>query len=156
MNGYKRLITAAILWFFIGAIGVAQGNNAYWQQKVDYTMDVFMDVNTYQYSGSQTLVYTNNSPEELSRVFYHMYFNAFQPGSEMDIRLQNVVDPDKRMFVDGKSRIAALAPEEIGYLKAISLQQDGVPIDYTLRNGFGGDANNPNCPGNVHNIGDGF
>lgn len=132
MNGYKRIIAAAILWFFIGAIGMAQGNNTYWQQKVDYNMDVFMDVNTYQYSGSQTLVYTNNSRDKLSRVFYHMYFNAFQPGSEMDVRLQNIIDPDKQMFVDGKSRIAGLTPEEIGYLKATSLKQDGVPIEYIL------------------------
>jgi hypothetical protein len=132
MNKYKKIIPAVILWMLLGAIGLAQGNTAYWQQKVDYTMEVFMDVDTYQYSGSQKLVYTNNSPEELSRVFYHMYFNAFQPGSEMDIRLQNIEDPDKRMFVDGASRIAALTPEEIGYLKATSLQQDGVPISFAL------------------------
>ncbi len=132
MNRKNRIITAAFLLFFTGAIGLAQGNNGYWQQKVEYTMDVYMDVTTYQYSGSQKLVYTNNSPDELTRVFYHMYFNAFQPGSEMDIRLQNIEDPDKRMFVDGKSRIAALTPKEIGYLNATSLKQDGVPVDYSL------------------------
>ena len=51
----------------------------HWQQHVDYTMDVEMDVETFQYSGTQELVYTNNSPDTLKQVFYHLYYNAFQP-----------------------------------------------------------------------------
>ena len=49
---------------------IAQNNSTYWQQHVDYTMDVDMDVNTYQYTGTQELVYTNNSPDQLNRVYY--------------------------------------------------------------------------------------
>ena len=56
-------------------------SNSYWQQKADYKMDVSMNVETYQYKGKQTLVYTNNSSDTLRRVFYHLYNNAFQPGS---------------------------------------------------------------------------
>lgn len=106
-------------------------NTGYWQQHVDYTMDVNMDVDTYQYTGNQKLVYTNNSPDQLDRVFYHLYYNAFQPGSEMDIRLQNIKDPDKRMMEDGKSRIASLSESEMGYLHATSLTQDGQPVTFT-------------------------
>lgn len=105
-------------------------NTGYWQQHVDYTMDVNMDVETYQYTGNQKLVYTNNSPDQLDRVFYHLYYNAFQPGSEMDIRLQNIKDPDKRMMEDGKSRIASLSESEMGYLHATSLTQDGRPVTF--------------------------
>ena len=114
-----------IVIFGVCAIGKAQNSNSYWQQHVDYAMEVEMDVESYQYEGTQKLIYTNNSPDDLSRVYYHLYFNAFQPGSEMDIRLQNVKDPDGRMYVEGKSRIAALTPGEIGYLTPISLTQDG-------------------------------
>ena len=108
----------------------AQNNTNYWQQHVDYTMKVDMDVENFQYTGKQTLVYTNNSPDVLNRVYYHLFFNAFQPGSEMDIRLQNIADPDGRMFVDGKSRIASLTPEEIGFLKVTSLTQDGAATSF--------------------------
>ena len=52
-----------------------------WQQRVKYTMDVQMDVVTNRFTGSQTLTYTNNSPDTLDKVFYHLYWNAFQPGS---------------------------------------------------------------------------
>ena len=76
--------------------------NGYWQQHVDYTMDVDVDVEKFQYSGTQKLVYTNNSPDDLNNVYYHLYYNAFQPGSEMDARLQSIGDPDGRMVVNVK------------------------------------------------------
>ncbi|MEZ2413691.1 M1 family metallopeptidase [Muriicola sp. E247] len=127
-----KFITATIVLVFLAGVSYAQGNHSYWQQAVDYTMEVNMDVETYRYTGTQSLVYTNNSPDTLNRVFYHMYFNAFQPGSEMDIRLQTIADPDKRMTEDDKSRIASLSPDEIGYLRASSLAQDGKPVSYQL------------------------
>ena len=108
----------------------AQNNTSYWQQHVDYSMDVNVDVEKYQYSGTQKLVYTNNSPDVLSRVYYHLFFNAFQPGSEMDMRLQSVPDPDGRMMADGKSRIASLSPEEMGYLRVNSLTQDNQAVSF--------------------------
>lgn len=125
----KKTVLLIVLMAF-GALGQAQNNTPYWQQHVDYTMKVDMDVKNYQYKGTQKLVYTNNSPEELSRVYYHLYFNAFQPGSEMDIRLQNIEDPDSRMMEEGKSRIAALKPDEIGFLHVSSLLQDGQKVAY--------------------------
>lgn len=121
--------------FALSAFAVAlnaQTNHSYWQQHVDYKMEVSIDVKNYQYTGTQRLVYTNNSPDELNRVYFHMYFNAFQPGSEMDIRLQNIEDPDGRMSVKGQSRIASLTTEEIGYLRASSLKQDGGDVSFNL------------------------
>ena len=57
-----------------------------WQQKVKYVMDIDMNVQTNRFTGKQKLEYWNNSPDTLTRVFYHLYFNAFQPGSMMDTR----------------------------------------------------------------------
>ena len=110
-------------------------NAPYWQQHVDYKMEVSMDVKNYQYKGKQELVYTNNSPDTLKKVFYHLYPNAFQPGSEMDARLHSIKDPDARMVnkikdADGKevkqSRIETLKPNETGFLKITNFKQDGV------------------------------
>ena len=98
----------------------------YWQQHVDYTMDVDVDAKNYQYKGKQTLVYTNNSPDDLDKVFYHLYFNAFQPGSQMDMRSLNIKDPDRRVG----DRISKLQPNEIGYIKVNSLKQDGVAVSH--------------------------
>ncbi|NND31795.1 MAG: M1 family metallopeptidase, partial [Saprospiraceae bacterium] len=84
-------------------------------------MEVHLDTESHQFEGKQTLFYTNHSPDTLRKVFYHLYFNAFQPGSMMDIRSQNLPDPDSR--VGGK--ISALEAEEMGYLKVNKLLQDG-------------------------------
>ncbi|RAJ25650.1 peptidase M1-like protein [Gelidibacter algens] len=111
-------------------------NPQYWQQHVDYTMAIDMDVKTYTYSGTQKLVYTNNSPDVLNRVFYHLYPNAFQPDSEMDARLKSIADPDGRMVTNlgtkaepnYESRISKLGPDEIGFIKVSSLLQDGKQV----------------------------
>ncbi|MDB4010100.1 M1 family metallopeptidase [Polaribacter sp.] len=99
---------------------------SYWQQQIDYSMDIDVDVNKYQYKGTQKAVYTNNSPDELTKVFYHLYFNAFQPGSQMDVRSLNIKDPDRRVG----DRISKLQPDEIGYIKVNSLQQNGVSVAF--------------------------
>jgi hypothetical protein len=102
-------------------------STGYWQQKVNYEMDIDMNVNNFQYTGTQKLVYTNNSPDVLDKVYYHLYFNAFQPGSEMDVRSRTIADPDSRVG----DRISKLSDSEIGYLKVKSLAQDGQSINHT-------------------------
>jgi Peptidase family M1 domain len=107
-----------------------------WQQRVKYNMNIDMDVNTNQFKGKQKLEYTNNSPDVLNRLFYHLYFNAFQPGSSMDVRSQelgkittrNRQDWDDRV----KDRISKLKDNEIGYQKIIALKINGVsqPFKY--------------------------
>ncbi|WP_420838786.1 M1 family metallopeptidase [Aestuariivivens sediminis] len=89
-------------------------------------MEIDMDVKNYQYHGKQRLIYTNNSPDVLNNVYYHLYFNAFQPGSEMDVRSLNAPDPDSRIG----ARINKLKPNEIGYIKVNSLKQNGVDLNY--------------------------
>nr|WP_315160826.1 M1 family metallopeptidase [uncultured Flavobacterium sp.] len=128
----RKLLLLAFIALHSGSL-FAQ-STTYWQQHVDYKMEVAMDVKNYQYKGNQELVYTNNSPDTLRKVYYHLFNNAFQPGSEMDARIQSIKDPDSRMVnkvkVDGKevkeSRIKTLKPNEIGYLRISNFKQDGV------------------------------
>ena len=138
----KKILFVALSFSMM--VSSAQQKNAsrkgYWQQHADYTMDIDVDVKKYQYKGTQKLVYTNNSPDVLNKVFYHLYFNAFQPNSEMDARLKSIVDPDGRMVTKSgtkenpivKSRIAALKPNEIGYIKVKSLKQNGADVKYLV------------------------
>ena len=96
----------------------------YWQQHVDYKMDINMDVSDFTFNGKQELVYTNNSPDTINKVYYHLFFNAFQPGSQMDVRSRTIRDPDRRVG----SRIFELEEKDYGILDVISLKQDGKKI----------------------------
>ena len=109
-----RLLTVSLLF-------LALTTHAQWQQHVVYEMDIVMDVKKHQYAGTQTLTYTNNSPDTIQKVYYHLYLNAFQPGSMMDVRSRALPDADKRV----SDRISKLKQDEIGFIKVEKLEQNG-------------------------------
>src|SRR5438128_770503 len=121
---------AFLLILLCSAAGSLQAQPDRWQQHVKYTMEVNMDVSTNRFSGKQKLEYTNNSPDTLNRVFYHLYWNAFQPNSMMDqrsrylgtISLGREPDWDDRV----RDRILHLKPDEIGYQKVKWIKMNGV------------------------------
>ena len=116
------------VFFFLGLIMFQSTKGQYWQQAVEYTMEVALDHKSATYSGVQKIVYTNNSPETLNKVFYHLYFNAFKPGSEMAVRQRSSADKNTRF----KISLDSLAPNQAGYLRVSGLTQNGVllnPID---------------------------
>ena len=95
-----------------------------WQQHIDYKINAALNVQTNIVKGTENIVYTNNSPDTLRKIYFHMYWNAFQPNSVMDIRSRELgkttftsrrgtqmQDWDPRV----RDRIQQLKPEEIGY-----------------------------------------
>ncbi len=121
-----KFIQSILLLTVIGTSCTAQ--KGYWQQHAKYEMAIDMDVNKHQFTGHQKLTYTNNSPDTLTSVFYHLYYNAFQPGSMMDVRSRTIEDPDPRV----EDRISKLSDSEIGYHKIKSLKRDGKNINYKV------------------------
>ena len=121
----KGFIITCLLFCFSHLI-IAQPER--WQQHVQYKMNIDFDVKKHQFNGNQIIKYTNNSPDTLYRVFYHLYFNAFQPGSMMDVRSRTISDPDPRVG----DRIFNLNQDEIGYHKISSLKQDGLPLIFEM------------------------
>jgi hypothetical protein len=106
-----------------------------WQQRVKYRMDIDMDVQSNRFTGKQTIDYWNNSPDTLKVLYYHLYWNAFQPGSMMDARSlelgKNVINGRNDWDGRVRDRISKLQPEEIGYQKVKSLKMTGRPQQFT-------------------------
>ena len=113
--------------FILLAFHVSFSQN-YWQQHVEYEMDINVDVSDFTYDGNQSIIYTNNSNDTISKVYYHLFFNAFKPNSQMDRRSRTIRDPDRRVG----SRIVALEKEDYGDISVSSLQQDGKDISYEM------------------------
>mgnify|MGYP001493955137 CR=1 FL=1 len=97
-----------------------------WQQSIDYTMDITLDTASHQYRGEMTAKLKNNSPDALDRAFFHLFFNAFQPESMMDVRSRTIADPDSRVG----SRIVELPEEEWGWIRVESLLVNGQPVEF--------------------------
>ena len=111
-------MTLRLFLIFI-TINFAYSQN-YWQQHVDYQMDIDMNVEDFTFKGTQKIVYTNNSPDTLNKVYYHLFFNAFRPGSQMDVRSRTIKDPDRRV----RDRIFNLSNEDYGALNVSSIKQN--------------------------------
>ena len=129
-----KRISIPVLFVMIFSFCHAQPDR--WQQKVKYVMDIDMNVQTNRFTGKQKLEYWNNSPDTLTRVFYHLYFNAFQPGSMMDSRSrrQGTIQAGRSADWDPrvKDRIQHLKPDETGYQKITSLKMNGRPQKFEV------------------------
>ena len=124
----KKLFSYLLLSALLGFTAHQLYGQNYWQQRVAYDMDIDFDVKKHRFEGQQTLTYFNQSPDTLHQVFYHLYFNAFQPNSLMDVRSREIEDPDGRVL----DRISKLKNSEIGFHKVLSLSQDGQEVAYRI------------------------
>ncbi len=119
----KQLISLTIL---VLCTTLIYGQADRWQQSIEYVMDIDFNADDHTFEGTQEIKYYNNSPDTLNKVFYHLYFNAFQPNSMMDVKSRTVADPDRRV----EDRISKLKPNEIGFHNILSLEQDGKATNY--------------------------
>lgn len=122
------LIRSIFSVFFFLILISATAQDYRWQQRADYTMNVRLDVQSHRLTGTQKIIYQNNSPDTLRKVYYLLFFNAFQPGSLMDVRSRNLTDPDPRV----KDRISKLTDSEIGFQHIESIRHDGKAVSFTI------------------------
>lgn len=122
VSGFGRLLAVFVI---LPAVLSAQSGR--WQQQIAYKMNVQLDVHTNLLTGIQEIKYTNNSPDTLTRLFFHTYWNAFQPGSSMDERSRELGKKQVGTNRDGsprwdwdarvRDRIYELQPDETGYTR---------------------------------------
>jgi len=120
----KKLLFITVL--LISQFALSQKN--YWQQHVDYKMVIDVDVEKHTYIGTQRLVFTNNSPDKLDRVFYHLYFNAFKPGTDLEQNSRYSTDDSRTM----SNNILMLDEKDWGDVQIKSLKQDGVNVKFKV------------------------
>ena len=125
---------ASLLTLFVMSVLFSNAQADRWQQHINYTIKAGLDVNTNILKGTEEIVYDNNSTDTLKKVYFHLYWNAFQPNSVMDMRSRElgkntmtnrrgdvVKDWDARVT----DRIEKLTPSEIGYQRVSSIMING-------------------------------
>ena len=117
--------TGSILFFAIFILG-GKAFGQYWQQQADYNIDISLNTTNDSFVGKETIAYTNNSNDELTQLFFHLYNNAFQPESDMDVRSRNLPDPDRRVG----DRISKLTKEQEGHLHVSNLLVNGEKVSF--------------------------
>ena len=129
---YKKLA-----FIFIAIIAFGSGVSAQadrWQQRIDYKINATLDVATNIVKGTEDIVYTNNSTDTLKKVYFHLYWNAFQPNSSMDVRSRELGkntmtnrrgDVMKDWDARVTDRIQKLTPAEIGYQRVSAITING-------------------------------
>ena len=89
----KKLSFIIILMTLFFGVNAQADYESYWQQKTHYTIDASIDTETDILTGHEKLVYYNNSPHKLNKLYFHLYQNAFQPGSYLDNKQKNYNNP---------------------------------------------------------------
>jgi hypothetical protein len=129
----KNKVGSFLSLMLLGFI-VANAQADRWQQHISYNIKAALNVSNNIVKGTEEVIYDNNSTDTLRKVYFHLYWNAFQPNSSMDIRSRElgknmltnrrgdqVQDWDARV----KDRIQKLSPTEIGYQKVSQISIGG-------------------------------
>ena len=113
---------------------------AYWQQKVDYVMDVELDEEARRIIASEKITYTNNSPDELDYLWVALDLNRFKDDSTARTsEVASAAGSRRDRAGDGDSisynalrRAQAFADTEYGFEITAVEDARGRGMDYTI------------------------
>ncbi|MCK4903447.1 MAG: M1 family metallopeptidase, partial [Candidatus Marinimicrobia bacterium] len=111
----KRIAILLILISFIFA------QKPYFQQQVAYDIDVSLDDSQHTLSAYEKLTYTNNSPDELDFIWFHLWPNAYK---------NNETAYAKQEFDQGSTRFYFADEEDRGYIDSLNFTIDGESLEW--------------------------
>jgi hypothetical protein len=74
----QRVFPAILAALVLGVMPGSGHAQEYFQQHVHYTMHVQLDTDSHHLTGTESIVYTNNSPDTLDTISLHLYPNAYR------------------------------------------------------------------------------
>jgi hypothetical protein len=100
----------------------------YWQQEVNYTIQVRLNDNNHTLSGYEVFEYVNNSPNTLDRIYMHVWPNAYKDESTALA---------KQLYRQGDAKLSFAKEENRGYIDSLNFKSEGTPLKWEF------DAVNP-------------
>ena len=109
----KNLFLVTLL--LIGTnIGIAQ---TYWQQEVNYKIDVKLDDVNHTISAFEEFEYVNNSPDQLDKIYIHLWPNAYRNGKTA---------LGKQQYQGGETMLAYGDEKDKGGIDSLDFKVNGV------------------------------
>lgn len=94
---------------------------AYFQQRVDYTMDVSLDDENNTVSAFEEIKYVNNSSQSLDFIYFHIWPNAYK---------NNSTALAKQLLWQGKNVLYFSKPEERGFIDSLDFKVNGKSVKW--------------------------
>jgi hypothetical protein len=123
-------IFSLVFLLFITTIAFAQNrfiklNQANWQQHVSYKIEVKLADETNTLIGNISMVYTNNSPNDLTEIYMHLWPNAYSSRNTAFA---------KQHLENGKTDFYFAKPDEQGSIDSLNFKVNNAKINWNLTN----------------------
>ena len=106
-----------LLCLFVScSLVLAEAQQSYFQQEVNYTIAVTLDDEAHTISGTIDMEYINNSPDELQEIPFHLWPNAFSTKQTAFA---------KQKLRQGNTRFYYAKEKNMGYISGLSFTVDG-------------------------------
>ncbi|MBE3086260.1 MAG: hypothetical protein IMZ64_08590, partial [Bacteroidetes bacterium] len=120
--GQYLLLSLGIFWPFIKA-----SSQEYFQQEVNYKINVTLNDIKHELNGFEFIEYINNSPDTLRFLYFHLWPNAYS---------DNKTELAREIFSrEGKGKLFN-DPELRGYIDSLDFEIEGYPVQWNLLSGL--------------------
>lgn len=116
---FKKLLPVLVLGFLQN--GFSQSNT--WQQQVDYVINVRLDDEKHTLSAFEKIDYTNNSGQELTFLYFHLWPNAY---SSKNTALA------QQFRENGDLKFEYATPDQMGYIDSLDFEVNGKKVKTEL------------------------
>ncbi|MFN5147523.1 MAG: M1 family peptidase, partial [Flavobacteriia bacterium] len=110
--------TILLLTFFGALLTNAQN---YWQQEVNYTINVKLNDKDHSLSGYEEFEYINNSPNELDRIYMHIWPNAYRNGKTA---------LGKQQYKGGEMMLTFGEEKDKGGIDSLDFKVNGIKVEW--------------------------
>lgn len=111
----------SVLGLILVSITAIGQNRPYFQQRVNYTIEVSLNDTLHELSGKVSMTYINHSPDTLTKLFIHLWPNAYQNNNTALVRQE---------LDNNNTNLYFAKPSERGRMDHLSFSIDKIPVDY--------------------------
>ncbi len=116
----SKIVKVYLIFLFAFGICSSNGQN-YFQQEVNYTINVKLDDSLNMLRAFESIEYINNSNNTLSFIYFHLWPNAYK---------NNKTALAKQLLENGSTDLYFAKPNDLGYIDSLDFKVNGESIKW--------------------------